>query len=174
MKDDKKNFIIIIIIVIALISGIIFLFSLKNKPKEKNKDNIYERAYSDLGFKEDESLKKLYCVLDVSNGTEVKNKKTIIYYFNNNELVTHIIHNDVILSDEYMDYYDEMYDAHLKSLEKDYNYKNVRVNIEKDDNEILDTIIITKSSGEKMLNMPDLDGLEEAKKLANSRGYSCK
>ena len=73
-----------------------------------------------------------------------------------------------------MDYYDEMYDAHLKSLEKDYNYKNVRVNIEKDDNEILDTIIITKSSGEKMLNMPDLDGLEEAKKLANSRGYSCK
>jgi len=173
-KDDKKYLIIIIILFIIIIGSIILFFSLKSKTGNEEPVDIYERAYSNLGFKEDQSLTKVYCYMDASNGDEVNNKKTIIYYFRNNELVTHIIHNEVSLSDTYMDYYDEMYEAHKKSLEKDYNYKNVRVNIEKDKNEILDTIIVTKASGEKMLEMPNINGKEEAKMIANSRGYSCK
>ena len=112
--------------------------------------------------------------MDESNGNEVSNRKTIIYYFDNNDLITHIIHNEVKLSNTYMDYYDEMYNAHKTNLEKNYNYKNVKVNVEKGDNEILDTIIVSKSSGEKTLSMPDINSPKDAKYLANSRGYSCK
>ena len=173
-NDNKKYLIILFILAIIVIGSIILFISLKSKTGPEEPVDIYERAYSNLGFKENQSLTKVYCTMDYSNGSEVINKKTIIYYFNNNELTTHIIHNDVILSDTYMDYYDEMYEAHKKSLEQDYNYKNVRVNIEKDKNEILDTLIITKASGEKMLELPNINGAEDAKRLANSRGYSCK
>jgi len=173
VKKEKNKLIIIIVIAILLICGVI-LYIIKNNKKEYVKDDIYERAYDNIGFKEDTSLSKVHCYKNISNGSEVEDKKTIIYYYNKSNLVTYIIHNEITLSDEYMDYYDEMYNAHKESLEKNYNYRNVRINIEKDKNKILDTVIVTKSTVENMYSMPKIYSVNDAKKIANSNGFTCK
>lgn len=172
---SNKNIVIIILAILLLIGiAICIYFFTKKEPEEPVEETIYETAYRKLDFNEDSTLTKVYCTSDISNGSEVSDKKILIYYFNKNELKTYIYHNDIILTDAYMDYYDEMYDKYLESLEKDYKYKNVKTSIEKGDNEILVTVITSKAKGEGNLAMPIFVSPQEAKQKAIAQGYTCK
>lgn len=173
-KDNKKMLIIIFSILILIAIVLCIYFITKTKPEEPVDETIYETAYRNLNFNEDLSLTKVYCSLDISNGTEVSNKKTVIYYFDKNVLKTYIYHNEIVLSNAYMDYYDEMYNKYLESLKKDYNYRNVKKSIEKGDNEILVTIITSDSDSDDSLKMPNFVSASEAKQKAIKQGYECK
>lgn len=174
-KESKIKLILIILLVLVIIVVAFILFFKKEEQEEEPKDQtIFERAYSNLNFKESPTLTKVYCSTNVSNGSEVSDEKILIYYFDKNELTTYISHDDIKLTDTYMDYYDEMYDKYLESLKNDDKYKNVKKSVEKGDKEMLITIITTKSNGESSISLPSFVNPAEAKQKAIAEGYTCK
>lgn len=174
-KESKVKLILIFLLILVIIVIVFVLFFKKEKQEEEPKNQtIFERAYSNLNFKESSSLTKVYCSTNVSNGSEVTDEKILIYYFDNNELTTYISHDDIKLSNNYMDYYDEMYDKYLESLRNDDKYKNVKKSIEKGENEILITIITTKSNSNTAISLPSFVSPTEAKQKAIADGYTCK
>lgn len=182
LKRDKKKKIIFIIsaliIVVVIVLLAVFLANKKGKNSEISNtadDTLYDKAYKELKFTEDKNLKKLTCSRDITETKEVTEKDSRIFYFDDSDIKTVIYHTDVNLSDNYMDYYDTMYNEHKKSLDEDYNYPNVDTNIMKDTNRMLITIIIHNDEpGEDKLGVPVYANYDDARKTLVESGYICK
>ncbi len=180
-RGKNKNVIIVstLLIVVIIVFVVLFLFfKLNNKHKVKTDDtlSIYEKAYASLNFKENTDLTKLSCSKDIlmNTNSQVKEEDSIIYYFDNEKVDTIIYHNYITISDDYMDYYNTMYNEYDKSLKADFHYDNVGTNVIKDGNSMLVTVIIYSSKeGANKLNVPNFTGYENAKKEALDGGYQC-
>lgn len=177
-QGDNKVMIIAFLAIILVIVILIFAIVKSNSNKKDTKENksLYDIAYETMGFKENSKLKKLYCSKKTTNEEdEVQEEEIRIYYFDGDEVDTVIYHNDINLSDDYMDYYDTMYDEYDKSLANDYKYDNVDTNITKGENRLLITVIAyNKREGEKKLGVPKFVNYEDAKKTTIDSGYNCK
>lgn len=166
-------FIIIVIIVLAIL---IFLESKKDLIDDTIIDKtIFEEAYENMGFEENSSLKKLSCTKKISHDNSgIQEQETLIYYFSEEDVEISIYHTNINLSDEYMDYYDKMYNEYVTSLKKDYNYDNVDTDITRRNNEMLVTIITyAKKEGPRKLGIQPFLNYEDAKMSTTNNGYIC-
>lgn len=174
LKKHIKSILIILLIIVIIVILYLLFFKNEKKSDEEKEQTIFEKAYSNLNFKENPSSTKIYCSINTSNGSSVSEEKILIYYFDDNKLTSYISHDDIILSNSYMDYYDEMYDKYSESLKEDNEYENIKKSIEKGDNEILITIITTESDSSNAISMPSFISPSEAKQKAIAEGYVCK
>lgn len=180
MDDNKKVVIgsVVAIILIVLVILIIFLmgFFKKDKEQEPGSKTLYEEAYEQLSFEENTKLKKLTCKKTTTEESmEVNEEETRIYYFDHDEVDAMIFHNDIVLSENYIDYYETMVKEYQKSLKEDYQYDNVKTNIIEKDNEMLITIIAdNKKETENKLGAPNFVNYEDAKMTMIDSGYTCK
>lgn len=178
-KDNRKVIIcasVAILLVIIILVVVLLLGRKGPKSKDKESTSIFDIAYDTMGFKEDKSLKKLYCSKEVSSedNKEVIDNDIQIYYFKGDDIQTVIYHNDISLTDNYMDYYDTMYKEYDKSLEQNYNYDNVDTNLTKGTNRMLVTIIIYGDrTGDNVLGLPNFVNYDDAKKASIDDGYTC-
>lgn len=177
-KNKLGNIIVLsfIIGVIIVLIGFISLESKKGIIDDSQVDKtIFEEAYETIGFKEDSILKKLSCTKKISNDNSgIEEQETLIYYFSEENAEIFIYHTNIILSDEYMDYYDKMYNEYETSLKNDYDYDNVDTNITRRNNEMLVTVITyAKKSGTKKLGIQPFLNYEDAKTSTANKGYIC-
>ena len=176
INDKKKNTAIAVLSIMIIIMIVLIILKYR-KPKlsNKNKLDIYEEAYDNLKFKENSNLEKLYCTKNLTiDKNEVDAKEVLIYYFDKGGLETFIFHREIDISDNYMDYYDEMVSQYKKELSNDYSYPNVKSNIVSRKNKILITILTEKSDSAKALELPKYFAKDAAKNSLNSAQYDCK
>ncbi len=177
-KNDQKVVTIacvVIGVVIVFLAVSLIIRGRKNEKPNTETESLYDIAYKEMKFKEQDNLKKLTCSKTTTEeGTEIKEEEKNIYYFDGNEIDTIIYHTDITVSDAYMDYYDDMYNAYSKSLETDYKYDNVDTNLTKGKNRLLVTIITyNKREGQNKLGTPSFVNYEDARKSSVDNGYSC-
>lgn len=170
--------ILLIVIFIIVLTLLIFYDSKKDTTIISSNDTdktIFEEAYENLKFEEDASLTKLSCSKRIpKENAGIEERETLIYYFSKENTEISIYHIDIVLSDEYMDYYDKIYNEYDKLLKNDYNYDNVDTNITRWDNEILVTVITyAKKNGNKLIGIKPFLSYEDAKVTTINDGYIC-
>lgn len=176
-KNTKIIYIIVLILVVVLVGVVYFIFTKKTE-KDNNvpvENTIFTSAYKKLDFKEDKKLKRLYCSKTNTNEQSQVNdtEYSILYFDDNNEIQTYLFHDYIKLTDEYMNFYDEMYDNYKESLDNDYKYSNVVTDITKGEKEILVTVLTKKSDDKNTLGLPNYVSYEAAKQEKISEGFTC-
>ena len=177
-KNNIGNIIILssIIAIIVILMVLIFSENKKDITDDTVRDKtIFEEAYESIGFEEDLSMKKLSCTRKIPHdNSEIQEQETLIYYFSEDDIEISVYHTNISLSDEYMDYYDKIYNEYVTSLKNDYNYENVDTNIIRRNNQMLVTIITYAKKGEnKKLGIQPYLNYEDAKMSTMSNGYIC-
>ncbi|MCM1053869.1 MAG: hypothetical protein NC483_07855 [Ruminococcus sp.] len=180
-SSNKLGSVIIIsfiIVLIAILIVLIFVDSKKIVAQSPNNDpekTILEKSYESLKFKEDTTMKKLTCSKKIPNDNAgIQEHETLIYYFAEDKVEIYIYHTDIVLTDEYIEYYDKIYNEYEKTLKNEYNYDNVDTDITRFDNEMLVTVITYKNKdGNKKLGIKPFLSYNDAKIATINDGYIC-